>query len=163
MFIDSFKCFFIYYILKSWRLLVCLTDCFWTEQYLLEQVSGFRISPLLDQHMSWYIHSINKWILEVLQHTYTLYYSVMVQNDNGDSAGLFVSLCLSKTWPQHEYCKEKTHLSFWSRAVPDVTSKEKKLINEDIFRAYFPELIPLPQESDEIGEKAWVSLGLVEL
>lgn len=31
------------------------------------------------------------------------------------------------------------------------------------FGAYFPELIPLPQESDESGEKAWVSLGLVEL
>lgn len=100
-------------------------------------------------------------------HTYTLHDGVMVQNVDCDSAGLFVSLCLIKTWRQHEYHKGKKkkhicHSANW--AVLDVTSKDKKkLITKDIFWTYFPELIPLPHESDESGGKAWVSLGLVEL
>lgn len=133
------------------------------------QVPGFRIPPFKTNTCSDTYTATTSGSLKYYNtvHTYTLHYGVMVPNDDCDSAGLFVSLCLIKTWPQHGYRKGKKNTSvilqteqYWM--LPVKTKKKKKLL-KIFFWTYFPELIPLLHESDESGEKAWVSLGLVEL
>lgn len=70
-------------------------------------------------------------------HTYTLYYSVIVQIDDCDLAGLFVFLYTGKTWPQHGYCKVKhTFIILQTEQHGMLSVRQKKLNNEDVFRIF---------------------------
>lgn len=107
------------------------------------QVSAFRIPPFKTNTCSDTYTATTSGSLKYYNtvHTYTLHNGVMVQNDDCDSTGLFVSLCLIKTWPQHGYRKgkKKTHLSFCKQSSIGCYQwrQKKKLITEDIFLNLF--------------------------